>query len=238
MHDRRSTVPSPAIPLTRDSRFFHRLAMSRRAGDAERDGQISKHLSCVLRHTAEARGLNIQRDGYVAVREVLQLSRLRALNCTVEDLARVVHESDKQRFEFRSIREGGGVENPLEIRARQGHSMTVVEDSLALRRVLSPEDLPSLCVHGTFRRHLLGILELGLLAGGARGQGYRSHVHFCPAVSSAAASGMRYGCELEISVNLRLAVEDGVPVYVSTNQAIQILCKKLPPPPFLLPPIP
>merc|ERR1712232_790073 len=112
-------------------------------------------------------------DGYVQLLSILQVKWLADLRCTIEDVKQVVESSDKKRFELMTDESGVSF-----IRAVQGHSLKIVDDEQLLRRLDATDaDLPSHCVHGTYRKHLDGIFNSGgLIAGGCLGKGYRNHV--------------------------------------------------------------
>jgi len=179
--------------------------------------RISKTLTQILRHRAPDLGVNIRADGYCRLQDVLAVNWLSELQCTVLDVESVVKESDKKRFDM--IEEGG----EQLIRAAQGHSIKGVDDERLLRRLsVEDEDLPETCVHGTYRRHYEKIRSGGLLAGGSHGAAFRKHVHFVPfdPYDRRVISGMRYDCEVAIWIDLRRALEDGLPFYMSANQVI------------------
>jgi 2'-phosphotransferase len=142
---------------------------------------------------------------------------MRELECTLEDVEKVVKDSDKQRFEMQVI---DGVHH---IRAVQGHSIEAVEDEASLTR-LSAEDatLPERCVHGTYRRHLRSIMQDGLKPGGKDGAVFRKHVHFTPFEpgDKKVISGFRYDVEVAIWIDLKRAMEAGIPFYISPNKVI------------------
>jgi len=186
-----------------------------RGGGLPRDVRISKALSQVLRHTAASRGLLVRPDGFVRVAEVLGLRELQVLGCSAADVRDAVDSNEKKRFDL--VEEGG----ELLIRATQGHSMKVVSDDQLLRRLSAADpDLPGICVHGTYMRHLQSILQRGLLPGG--GASGRNHVHFAPFEpgDGRVISGMRASCEAAVYVDLRRALADGVPFFLSTNQVL------------------
>ncbi len=140
---------------------------------------------------------------------------MRRLGVSVSDVEDVVHLSDKQRFELRTE------DGELLIRAVQGHSMHVVRDDQLLRSLrVDDDELPDVCVHGTFKRHLSSILCVGLLAGGTSGS--RNHVHFIPHEpgDGRVISGLRDGNQIAIYLDLRAALGDGVPFFVSNNSVI------------------
>jgi len=172
-------------------------------------------MTTILRHTAASMGLFIRPDGFCYVSKLLEVGELRSLEATVEDVEGAVRNSDKKRFDL--LEEGG----ELLVRATQGHSMKAVSDDSLLRRLHAADaDLPRVCVHGTYRRHLQSILQRGLLAGG--GTSGRNHVHFAPFEpgDGRVISGMRSSCEVAVYVDLRRALGDGVPFFLSSNQVV------------------
>lgn len=155
------------------------------------DVKLSKALSWVLRHAASSLGLHLASDGYVALDDVLSLDHCR-FKCvhnntpkyTVEDVERVVHENDKQRFrlEYKD-------NDVLCIRANQGHSLKDVQSnellSLLTKQELSNPQL--LIIHGTSRKAWEGyIIHEGLK------RMTRNHIHFATSLprSSEAVDGM------------------------------------------------
>ena len=179
--------------------------------------QISKTLTGVLRHRATRLRVSIRPDGYCPVSEVLALPQLIDMGCTVADVEEVVQNSDKHRFE---LKDENGV---CYIRAVQGHSIKTVTDEDLLQPLrLDDPDLPTICVHGTYRRHWDSIMRHGLIAGGGLRRGSRNHVHFQPFEPGdrRTISGMRHDCEIAIWIDLKMAISDGVPFYTSANEVI------------------
>jgi len=179
--------------------------------------KISKTLTQILRHAATELGIAIRPDGFCRTTDVLEIPWLKDLDCKVEDVREVVKVSDKKRFELRD--ENG----ELLIRAVQGHSIKTVEDSELLRRLSAEDDdLPAICVHGTYRRHVESILSKGLLAGGDHGHSFRNHIHFAPYEPGdhRTISGMRYDCEVALYIDLRKCLLDGIAFYMSVNEVI------------------
>ncbi|CAJ1392502.1 unnamed protein product, partial [Effrenium voratum] len=185
-------------------------------GGKGRNIQISKTLARVLRHTATSQGVKVQADGFCLVQDLLVLPDLRSLGCTVEDVKAAVQTNDKKRFEIKE-----DSQSQVWIRAVQGHSMKVVEDDSLLKKLAhSDPDLPTVCVHGTYRRFLESIQRNGLIAGG--GISNRNHVHFAPYEphDGRVISGMRYNCEVAVYVDLPAALKEGVPFFRSANEVI------------------
>lgn len=86
---------------------------------------------------ATKRGLEIRKDGYVRLKDVLQLLRL-----TEERVNFLVTKSDKQRFELTTE---GGV---TFIRATQGHTIKAVESEELLQEIKDASAYGSI-IHGS-----------------------------------------------------------------------------------------
>ena len=182
-----------------------------RAVEAEHDKKLSKALSTFLRH--QASGL-VRPDGYCRVSDLMRHKDFKKVS--LSDIEECVRENDKQRFELAQLN------GSLHIRAVQGHSMPEVEDELLLRRLsLEDQDLPEVCLHGTYRQHIASIKKLGLVAGGVSGKA-RKHIHFTQYMpgDGRVISGMRGSCECVVYVDLRKALEDDIPFYMSTNEVL------------------
>ncbi|XP_052569724.1 tRNA 2'-phosphotransferase 1 isoform X5 [Peromyscus californicus insignis] len=134
-----------------------------RPREQDRDVQLSKALSYVLRHGALKLGLPMQADGFVPLQALLQLPQFHSF--TIEDVQHVVENNGKQRF---ALQPGEPSTGPL-IRANQGHSLQVPE--LELTPLETPQALPLMLVHGTFWKHWPSILLKGLSRQG------RAHIH-------------------------------------------------------------
>ncbi|XP_004713703.1 tRNA 2'-phosphotransferase 1 isoform X2 [Echinops telfairi] len=174
----------------------------------DRDVQLSKALSYVLRHGALKLGLPLGADGFVPLRALLQLPQFRGFS--EEDVQRVVDSNQKQRFALQSGDPGTG---PL-IRANQGHSLQVPE--LELFPLETPQALPPVLVHGTFWKHWPSILLKGLSCQG------RTHIHLAPGLPGdpAVISGIRPNCEVAVFINGALALADGIPFFRSANGVV------------------
>ncbi|CAK9041702.1 unnamed protein product [Durusdinium trenchii] len=191
-------------------------AENRTESGSGRERKMSKTLSLLLRHSALDFDIEVRPDGYCLLQEVLACPLLSSLNTTQADVERIVAGNDKKRFELKEDKEDGHM-----IRAVQGHSMKVVDDDQLLQNV-DLKNLPDCCVHGTYRKYFESIKAKGLLAGGRKGQSFRNHVHFSSfnPGDKRVISGMRYDCEIAIWIDLKRAIEDGVPFFLSTNRVI------------------
>ncbi|OJD29914.1 phosphotransferase-like [Diplodia corticola] len=154
-------------------------------GALPREVQVSKKMSRILRHSAEAEGLTLGEGGYVSVRALLQTNTMKSLHVSFAELRAIVAANDKQRFSLIPVSEttpdsaDSDDSDPARflIRANQGHSMASVasEGLLAPLTAETDDDFPAMCVHGTTAAAWPAILA----AGGLKPMG-RNHVHLAP----------------------------------------------------------
>jgi putative RNA 2'-phosphotransferase len=157
--------------------------------------KTSKFLSLVLRHEPEKIGLQLDKQGWVVIDELLQKAGPH-LPLTNELLHQIVSTSDKKRF---AISEDG-----LRIRAHQGHS---VEVELGLQ----PQTPPGVLYHGTASRFLDSIRQQGLL------RGERHHVHLSANIDTALTVGKRHGQAVILTVKAAQMQRAGHVFYCSEN---------------------
>jgi len=164
--------------------------------------QLSKKLSYLLRHGAVKAGLNINKEGFVSMEEMVKHTR-----ATEENIMEVVTSNDKQRFAVKNI------EGKQYIRANQGHSIQV--EDLDLKKVASSTEIPTV-VHGTYLKSWGVIKKEGLSKMG------RNHIHFASGhfTDSTVISGMRKTAEILIYVNAEKAMKDGIEFLLSANGVI------------------
>ncbi|GAM28679.1 hypothetical protein SAMD00019534_118550, partial [Acytostelium subglobosum LB1] len=167
--------------------------------------RISKTLSYLLRHGAVKEHLNINKEGFIKVDDVLAHKQLRGV--TIDQLQHVVKTNDKNRFHLETLPDG-----LLYIRANQGHTIKQVDD-VEFKTITSIDDVPSV-IHGTYRKHLISIKSKGL------NRMDRNHIHFATGDHGDVVSGMRSNCELVIIIDLQLALDDGIPFYLSKNGVV------------------
>ncbi|PZF41345.1 MULTISPECIES: RNA 2'-phosphotransferase [unclassified Curtobacterium] len=111
-----------------------------------RDASISKAMSHALRHEPGAYGLELGADGSVPLADLADALERSGIQASLEDLRRVVAESDKQRFAVESDR----------IRAQYGHSTD--------ERIVKPAIVPQPVLwHATSPAAAESILREGLL---------------------------------------------------------------------------
>lgn len=154
----------------------------------------SRFLSYVLRHRPDEIGLVLDREGWVAIDELLAALAAHGRALDRADLETIVRESDKQRFAIRGDR----------IRASQGHSVRV---DLAL----PPSEPPAILYHGTVRGVLEAIRREGLI------RGSRTHVHLSADVETAAKVGARRGKPVILKVDAAAMHREGHRFFRSDN---------------------
>lgn len=113
---------------------------------ARRDTTISKAMSHALRHEPDAYGLALAPDGGVSLDALVLGLRDAGVEVTVDDVRRVVAESDKQRFAIEGDR----------IRAEYGHST----QERIVKRSITPQPV---LWHATSPDAATAILREGLL---------------------------------------------------------------------------
>ncbi|XP_017129526.1 tRNA 2'-phosphotransferase 1 [Drosophila elegans] len=170
------------------------------------DVQLSKKLSWLLRHGAKTEGIPIRDDGFVSVSDLQEHPRYRAF--TLEKLEEIVSTDAKQRYTLRWNEDCG----LHEIRANQGHSLSVLDgEAGGLDRINLKGQVP-LAVHGTFYRHWEAIQTQGL------SRMKRNHVHFASSDrTDCTLSGFRSDCQILIYLNVEKILADGIPIYRSSN---------------------
>merc|ERR1719203_2646393 len=163
------------------------------------DTWLSKRLSEVLRHSAVDMGLEVGRDGFVRLWDIMATGRLGTFQ--EQDVIRVVDKNSKKRFTY--MRNDLG---ELLVRANQGHTGTTgaaIEDTALLTEIRTVRDLghEERPVHGTFMEHWPSIRQEGLRAM------ERNHVHFAARMPGGGAgggaiSGIRWNAEVLIFLDV------------------------------------
>ncbi|GFT18534.1 tRNA 2'-phosphotransferase 1 [Nephila pilipes] len=173
-----------------------------------KDIRLSKLLSWLLRHGAESEGLRLDKAGFVDVQAILNLKACKSI--TLEDIKRVVEQNDKKRFTLHYSEIG----NCLQIRANQGHSLKVDDESLLT--LLSEETAPCIVYHGTYFSKLKHIREQGLK------RMSRNHIHFASKLPTEGTvdNKMRHNVQVVIGVDTHKAMKDGYKFYESDNEVI------------------
>ena len=165
-----------------------------------RQEEVSKALTNLLRHSAERAGLKVATDGFVSPTELLKTRRFRRDRINVSEIVAAVAFNDKARFELAYqqreadyIQEGPPGKS-LFVRAVQGHSIGAVDNAAALTKP-DGRTMPKTAVHGTYWDLYHSILEQRLLAGGPRR--CRRHIHLTTGLpKDRPLSGMRSSAEI------------------------------------------
>jgi len=155
--------------------------------------EVSKHLSYVLRHKPEAIGIVLDKNGWTSVEDLIAKSPKKL---TVEKINFIIENNDKKRFILS--------EDGARIRANQGHSVKV---DLALKTAVPPKIL----YHGTATRFLSPILEEGLK------KMKRHHVHLSADTETASKVGQRHGKLVILTVDSAAMQKAGYDFYLSEN---------------------
>lgn len=161
--------------------------------------KIGRSMSYFLRHSLSS--FKIVRDGYVFIDELLTMEQFKL--ATYEDIQKVCDSDNKNRFNIISVN------GRQMIRANQGHSNCSIEEEKIFEKIVTPRDY---CVHGTDDTKIKSILSSGL------NRCSRTHIHF--ASSPDAISGYRQSSTVLIHIDMKLAMEDGIEFWMSSNGVI------------------
>jgi len=153
--------------------------------------KAGKYMSLLLRHTPEKENLDMDRYGYVPVKQLIS-----RLDITMSDLEDIVDENDKQRFSFDKTHNY--------LKANQGHSIDV---DLELASVKPPQKL----YHGTATKFLTSIYDNGIV------KGKRNFVHLSIDIETARQVGSRHGNPYILVIDTEKMYEDGIEFYLTKN---------------------
>jgi putative RNA 2'-phosphotransferase len=158
---------------------------------------ISKFLSLVLRHSPQTIHLNIDKNGWVNIDELIQnANKYKRMHLTVDLINTIVKTNDKQRFILS--------DDGKRIRANQGHSINIDLE-------LEAKTPPDILYHGTASRFLDSIMKDGLKPMS------RQHVHLSQTEETALKVGKRHGKPIVLFINAKNMFEDGYKFYLSEN---------------------
>jgi putative RNA 2'-phosphotransferase len=159
------------------------------------DTQVSKYLSYVLRHNPESIGIDMDDFGWVMISDLVELSDPK-LGLTETKVKDVVNNSKKNRFR---IDDSG-----KRIKANQGHTLAVSNDFMEI-------EPPPYLYHGTAKRNLSSILDVGIL------KMERHHVHMSEDAHMAEEVGRRYGKPVILKISSKKMHDVGVTFFKSAN---------------------
>lgn len=162
----------------------------------KKEQKLGKFFSLILRHKPEEIGIELDKNGWCSVEELIEKINRNGKEIDEKILDNIVKNNDKARYEFN--------ENKTKIRARQGHSIDV---DVELKERVPPRYL----YHGTAERFLDSIKEKGIE------KGSRQYVHLSEDTETAFNVGKRHGKPCIIKINSEKMYKDGQKFYLSNN---------------------
>ncbi len=160
------------------------------------DIELGRFLSLVLRHKPEAAGISLDANGWADVGQLLEGVHSTGRRIDLETLERIVRENNKNRYSFD--------ETHQKIRANQGHSIAVDLE-------LPPVSPPPILYHGTARRFVESIREMGIT------RQCRQYVHLSADVKTALQVGSRHGSPAVLPIDAAAMARDGCRFYRAQN---------------------
>lgn len=161
-----------------------------------REEELGRFLSCILRHRPEIINITLDKQGYADVEELLREMKKHGKKIDQLMLEKIVRENNKQRYSFN--------ENHTKIRANQGHSIKV---DLELKPIIPPDIL----YHGTAAKFLESIYKKGIT------KQSRQYVHLSKDYKTALEVGKRHGTPVVLFIDAKQMVQDGELFYLSEN---------------------
>ena len=158
--------------------------------------QLSRFLSLVLRHRPEAIGIRLDRNGWAEVDVLIEAMNQHGRFIDHDTLKQIVAMDNKQRYTFSHDKK--------RIRASQGHSIDIDLN-------LTPTVPPEILFHGTDSGSIAQIKQQGL-----RPQ-KRNHVHLSTDLETAIRIGSRHGKPVVLMVDAKKMYEHGQLFYLSEN---------------------
>lgn len=169
---------------------------------------VSKFLSYILRHHPASIGLDLDKNGWAEIEELIEKAQKDGRELNLSLIRKVINSSDKQRFILSEDRKY--------IRAGYGHSIDI-------KLPLKPEKPPTILYHGTAEHNVSSILNEGIRAGN------RKFVHLSAKKADAKQVGSRHGRPMVLSVEARVMHQEGYDFYQSDSEPGIWLTKRVPP---------
>lgn len=157
---------------------------------------ISKFLSLVLRHQPDTIDIQLDKNGWTDINELIEKANNYGIKFDRETLNQIVETNSKKRFAFNHTLD--------KIRASQGHSIDI---ELGYTNQKPPEIL----FHGTAEEFVQSISETGLE------KRKRQHVHLSSDLETALKVGQRHGKPFIIKVLAEQMYNDNFQFYISDN---------------------
>lgn len=158
--------------------------------------QISKFLSLILRHQPEIIGIQLDKNGWVDCKELIEKANNYGITFDYQMLLEIVETNPKKRFQFNV--------DFNKIRASQGHS---IEIELGYTN----QKPPAILYHGTSEKAVQSILEHGLE------KRNRQHVHLSTDIKTAINVGQRHGKPFVFTVLAEQMFINNFKFYISDN---------------------
>lgn len=157
---------------------------------------ISKFLSLVLRHQPETIGIQLDKQGWAGIEELLEKANHYGVRFDREILNHIVASNPKKRFAFNDTYD--------KIRASQGHSIDI-------ELGYSNQRPPEILYHGTGEKSVQSITATGLE------KRSRQHVHLSSDPETAIKVGQRHGKPYVFKVLAEKMYLDNFPFFLSAN---------------------
>jgi putative RNA 2'-phosphotransferase len=158
--------------------------------------RISKFLSLVLRHRPETIGIQLDKNGWTDVNDLIKKANKYGVKFDRKLLDHVVETNTKKRFAFDETFE--------KIRASQGHSINI---DLGYK----PQKPPEILYHGTAKASVQSIIETGLE------KRDRQYVHLSADIKTAIKVGQRHGKPVVFKVFAEQMYNDNFEFFISEN---------------------
>ncbi|MDS0526746.1 RNA 2'-phosphotransferase [Clostridium sp. SHJSY1] len=160
--------------------------------------KLGKEISYALRHAPWEYELELDEGGWVSVEQLLTALKENSKweSITKEDLEYIIKNSDKKRYELVDEK----------IRALYGHSvpMKILKES---------QEPPDVLFHGTARRFMESIKNLGLQPKG------RQYVHLSADIETAFQVGKRHDNKpVLLMIDAKKAWKDGIKFYLGNDK--------------------
>jgi len=158
--------------------------------------RASKFLSLVLRHQPKLIGLELDKNGWADLTQLIEKAKTADKNFTIEMIAEIAEKCPKQRYNL-------DLSNN-KIRANQGHSIEVDMG-------FEPQTPPEFLYHGTATRYVNDIRLTGLK------KRSRQYVHLSADIATATNVGSRHGVPHILTIAAQKMNAAGYHFYQSDN---------------------
>lgn len=187
-----SNSQTQTSPARRTSDMRHPLSVIKlNEMEKNREKEISKNLSYVLRHRPDSIGIQLDSQGWTNITLLIE-----KLKISQADLEFVVKNNSKNRFSIS--------DDEKQIRANQGHSVKI-------ELGLSNKTPPTKLYHGTTNRSYELIKKEGLK------KMNRNHVHLSSDIETAKQVGSRHGKPIILVIDCKNMIQERIKFYQSEN---------------------